>query len=277
MALVLRKSLISLGAVKFNRFITMSAQLRAEKALDELKNKNPYYEKYASKISTLQQSSPEEFLSRLEQVEKAVKPEPAPKPRDYSELLNPKPATATQSLTGETEKKLSDIMKVELLDGKSIDEIKHIWLEYHKQKDTLVATIPTNIFETQMSRGKSYPIFIFPLPRSEGFEFFLAQFAQNTVHFTPLLCYQVHKENAPECLNMVHYTEFADQGIILMRGEFDKNVINSQEAQCLINQLQLYYSQDNASKLQLLEKFTKDPANFKHMDVIKEMENITLQ
>lgn len=76
---------------------------------------------------------------------------------------------------------------------------------------------------------------------------------------------------------MVHYTEFADQGIILMRGEFDKNVINAQEAQCLINQLQLYYSQDNASKLQLLEKFTKDPANFKHMDVIKEMENITLQ
>lgn len=189
----------------------MSAQLRAEKALDELKNKNPYYEKYASKISTLQQSSPEEFLSRLEQVEKAAKPEPAPKPRyfatasfinwivkiiipfwrDYSELLNPKPATATQSLTGETEKKLSDIMKVELLDGKSIDEIKHIWLEYHKQKDALVATIPTKIFKTQMTRGKSYPIFIFPLPRSEGFEFFLAQFAQNTVHFTPLLCYQV--------------------------------------------------------------------------------------
>ncbi|KAG4067116.1 hypothetical protein HA402_000107 [Bradysia odoriphaga] len=277
MALVLRKSLTSLNPVKFNRFIAMSAQLRAEKALEELKNKNPYYEKYASKISTLQQSAPEEFLSRVDQIEKAAaKPKPVAKPRDYSELLNPKPATAAQSLTGETEKKLSDIMKVELLDGKSIDEIKHIWLEYHKQKEVLVATIPTNVFETQMKRGKSYPIFIFPLPRSEGFEFFLAQFAQNTVHFTPLLCYQVHKENAPECLNMVHYIEFADQGIILMRGEFDKNVINPQEAQCLINQLQLYYSQDNASKLQLLEKFTKDPANFEHMDVIKELENITL-
>lgn len=75
---------------------------------------------------------------------------------------------------------------------------------------------------------------------------------------------------------MVHYTEFSDQGIVLMRGEFDTKVINPQEAQCLINQLQLYYSQDNASKLQLLEKFTKDPASFSHTDVIKELENITL-
>lgn len=33
---------------------------------------------------------------------------------------------------------------------------------------------------------------------------------------------QVHKENAPECLTIVHYTELADKGLILMRGEFDK-------------------------------------------------------
>lgn len=78
-------------------------------------------------------------------------------------------------------------------------------------------------------------------------------------------------------MNIVHYTEYSDQGIVLMRGEFDNKVISAQEAQCLINQLQLYYSQDNSSKLQLLEKFTKEPANFKHTDVIKELENITLQ
>lgn len=60
----------------------MSAQLRAEKALEELKNKNPYYEKYASKISTLQQSSPEEFLNRIDSVEKKIaKPKTESKPR----------------------------------------------------------------------------------------------------------------------------------------------------------------------------------------------------
>lgn len=59
----------------FTRKITMSAKLRAEEALEELKKKNPYYEKYASKIATLQQTSPEEFLNRIESVEK--KPNPA--------------------------------------------------------------------------------------------------------------------------------------------------------------------------------------------------------
>lgn len=62
-----------------------------------------------------------------------------------------------------------------------------------------------------------------------------------------------------------------------MRGEYDTNVINAQEAQCLVNQLQLYYCQNNASKLELLEKFTHQPENFKHMDVIKELENLSIK
>lgn len=33
---------------------------------------------------------------------------------------------------------------------------------------------------------------------------------------------QVHKENAPECLTAVHYTELHDKGVILMRGDYDK-------------------------------------------------------
>lgn len=89
---------------------------------------------------------------------------------------------------------------------------------------------------------------------------------------------QVHKENAPECLNIVHYTEFSEKfGIVLMRGEYDTNVINAQEAQCLVNQLQLYYSQNNQSKLDLLKKFTHQPDSFKHMDIINELENLTIK
>lgn len=89
---------------------------------------------------------------------------------------------------------------------------------------------------------------------------------------------QVHKENAPECLNVVHYTEFSEKlGIVLMRGEYDSNVINGQEAQCLVNQLQLYYAQNNESKLHLLRQFTSHPDKFKHMDVIKELENLSIK
>lgn len=83
-------------------------------------------------------------------------------------------------------------MKMDLLHDKTADEIKSIWLEYHKQKkDVLVAAIPTDTYNLLTERSNQYPIFLLPLPRSEGYEFFVLQFAANSVHFTPLLCYQV--------------------------------------------------------------------------------------
>lgn len=61
-----------------------------------------------------------------------------------------------------------------------------------------------------------------------------------------------------------------------MRGEFDKNVLNVQEAQCLANQLQLYYGRNDPQKIKLLDQFTKKPDEFKHMDLIKEIENLNV-
>ncbi|XP_048507080.1 methionine--tRNA ligase, mitochondrial isoform X2 [Athalia rosae] len=50
----------------------MTSQTNMEKALDELKL-NPYFEKYAKKISKLQETSPEEFLSKIEAKEREAK------------------------------------------------------------------------------------------------------------------------------------------------------------------------------------------------------------
>lgn len=50
----------------------MMSRARLEKVTEELQ-KNPYYDKYASKIAKLQQTSPEEFLERVEQQEKVLK------------------------------------------------------------------------------------------------------------------------------------------------------------------------------------------------------------
>lgn len=83
MASCIRKNLIFLRSCYYQqnicRRITMSAKLRAEEALEELKKKNPYFEKYASKIATLQQTSPDEFLNRIESVEKNHSPPPSSK------------------------------------------------------------------------------------------------------------------------------------------------------------------------------------------------------
>ena len=90
-----------------------------------------------------------------------------------------------------------------------------------------------------------------PLPRKEGYEFVVVQFSGNEAHFTTLINFQAFHENAPECLNMIHYEELAETkgiksilkivkqqviflssffriDIVLMVGEFDKNVLVSE-------------------------------------------------
>ncbi|XP_002137103.2 ATP synthase mitochondrial F1 complex assembly factor 1 [Drosophila pseudoobscura] len=258
------------------RSIAMSRSLRStEEAVEKLKESNPYYWKYAEKIAKIQQTSAEEFLDRVERVVNPIK-DGQIQARSYSELLNPKQELAKQEAAELPHKKLSDIMKLELLADKSAEELSQIWIEYHKTKDVLAATLTKAQYETLMGRAKEHPIFLLPLPRSEGFEFFLLQFAANTVHFTPLLAYQVHHENAPECLTVVHYTEVQDKGVVLMRGEYDTKVLTAQEAQCLANELQMFYYKTDESKMKLLETFTKSPDEFKHTDLIKEVENIQL-
>lgn len=172
----------------------MSAAQRSQKVLEELREKNPYFEKYSGKIAQLQQTAPEEFMGRLDQA-KAEADKKAKKfggKRDYSELSRPKPAVASEPTERDkSTKQLSDILKVELFEDKTAEEIKHIWLEYHKNKVSVSAVMDVAQFEKIMARGREFPIFIFPLPRDQGYEFIMHQFHGNAVHFCPLLSYQV--------------------------------------------------------------------------------------
>lgn len=253
----------------------MTTSHRAEKALDDLKV-NPYFEKYAEKIAKLQQTSPEEFLQRIDNQVSKKEEKSKDLERQYTQLLNPKQGKEKQRDVDK--ESLDKYMKVELLKDKSTEEISEIWKQYHLQKDsTIAATIPKSDFVEMKRKLELYPTFLFPMPRTQGYEFIMCQSQENTIHFTPLLCFQVHKENAPECLTIKHYLEFMDdKNIVLMKGEYDKNVINSKEALYLANQVQLYYCQNYDSKNKLLETFTKKPDEFKHMDLIQEIENLAL-
>lgn len=59
-----------------------------------------------------------------------------------------------------------------------------------------------------------------------------------------------------------------------MRGEYDPKVLTGQEAQCLVNELQMFYYKNDPDKLELLDTFTNHPAKFKHMDLINVVESI---
>ena len=110
--------------------------------------------------------------------------------RDYSELFRAK--ESLDKVPETLKKRLEDIMKLDLVKDKTVEEIKLIWLEYHKNKDVIAATIDVAQYDLQMQRGAEFPVFIFPLPRTQGYEFIVSQFASNSIHFTTLLCYQVN-------------------------------------------------------------------------------------
>ncbi|XP_034828351.1 ATP synthase mitochondrial F1 complex assembly factor 1 [Maniola hyperantus] len=273
------KGLISASIKHSSIFRTiMTTSSKSEKALENLQ-KNPYFDKYAERIAALQKTSPEEFLRKVEEREKSKNAEKKKKfgsvdTKQFSSVLNPK-ETLTEDLTVQ-DKKLSDIFKVELVKDKDAAEVQIIWEVYHKNKEVISATIPKDLYSQIHQNMKQYPTFLFPLPRSEGYEYVMCQCYRHAVHFTPLLAYQVHQENAPECLTMVHYTEMSDKGIVLMRGDYDKNALTGKEAQCLANQFQMFYNGKDKNKSKLLETFTKTPDSFKHVDLITELENIQL-
>lgn len=109
--------------------------------------------------------------------------------RQFSSALNPKQALDENPSV--EDKKLNDIFKLELVDDKDADEIQVIWEEYYKNKEVISATIPKDLYNIIQQNMKKYPTFLFPLPRSEGYEFIMCQSFGNTVHFTPLLAFQV--------------------------------------------------------------------------------------
>ena len=167
---------------------------------------------------------------------------------------------------------------MDLIEDMNAEEITKIWTEYHKEKDCIAGVMTKEQFNKMFERGKKYSTFLLPLPRETGYEFIVSQFYGTEIHMTSLLWYQAHKENAPECLSMTHFTELSDtKGLVLMRGEFDTKSLNAQEAQCLANELQLYYSSNEPGRLELLRKFTEKPDEFKHMDLISQLETISLK
>jgi ATP synthase mitochondrial F1 complex assembly factor 1 len=89
------------------------------------------------------------------------------------------------------DKKLGDIFKIELVKDKSPAEIQSIWQDYHKDKEVISAIIQQEQYLALNKNMKNFPTFLFPLPRSQGYEFIMCQSYGKTVHFTPLLAYQV--------------------------------------------------------------------------------------
>lgn len=244
---------------------------------DELKN-NPYFAKYAEKLNALKQTDPEAYKKKIEELEKlhtiSSPPPPAPSQSEFAGEAKVESSSAGVTQTPES---LDKIMKLELLKEKNREEIEQIWCEYHQKNDCVFACLSAEEFESQKERAKRFPIFVYPLPRKEGFEIFLAQWQGNQCFMTPLSFYQQHQDNAPFVLTLTYYDELSsEKDIVLMNSQIDFNNLNVNDARLLALQVKLYYGINDAKKINLLTTFNERPNEFRYEDVIEELETLNI-
>ncbi|KAL6091232.1 hypothetical protein STEG23_027462 [Scotinomys teguina] len=214
---------------------------------------NPFYDRYRDKIQQLRRSDPAAFESRLEKRSEFRKqPVGHSKQSDFikcveqkirSSLEEPQPGDlllyqlqrVQDSLT------LSSIFNIEMVKDKTAEEIKQIWQQYFSAKDTVYAVIPKEKFDLIWNRAQS-------CPTTRG-------------------------DAAASQLILYHYPELKEEkGIVLMTAEMDSTFLTVAEAQCIANQVQLFYATDRKEIFGLVETFNFRPNEFKYMSVIAELE-----
>ncbi|XP_069336037.1 ATP synthase mitochondrial F1 complex assembly factor 1 isoform X2 [Eulemur rufifrons] len=221
---------------------------------------NPFYDRYRDKIQQLRRSDPAAFESRLEK-RSDFRKQPVGRSRqgDFIKCVEQKTdALGKQPMSrGFTkDKTLSSIFNIEMVKEKTAEEIKQ------EEK-----------FDLIWNRAQSCPTFLCALPRREGYEFFVGQWTGTELHFTALINIQTRGEAAASQLILYHYPEFKEEkGIVLMTAEMDSTFLNVAEAQCIANQVQLFYATDRKETYGLVETFNLRPNEFKYMSVIAELE-----
>ncbi|XP_056131640.1 ATP synthase mitochondrial F1 complex assembly factor 1 [Lampris incognitus] len=262
--------------------LLVPAQFRAFSVKKESDiEENPYYKRYQEKIQKFRSAKPQEFKTRLERRHEVTRePLGQSKQAEFVRLMEQemekrdKLAADGEAGGGFTrDKTLGSILNLDMIQDKTGQEIAELWMKYYSTKDTISAVIPTPVFDLMFSRARSCPTFLFALPQKEGYEFFLGQWAGYQLHFTSLINVQMQGENAPSQLILYHYTELQqDKDIVLMTAEMDPKFITVHQAQCLANQVQLFYGTQRQETFRLVETFNHHPAKFSHMAVIAELE-----
>ncbi|KAF3690502.1 ATP synthase mitochondrial F1 complex assembly factor 1 Precursor [Channa argus] len=268
----IRTLIPGLVPVQFRTF-----SVRKEPDLEE----NPYYSKYQDKIQKLRSAKPQEYKERLERRHEAKEEVLGhSKQAEFVRLMEQelekkdKMASGDEASASFTKNKtLNSILNLEMIRDKTGEEIAELWMKYYSTKDTISAVIPAQIYQVIISRCRSCPMFLYALPQKEGYEFFLGQWSGHELHFTSLINVQMLGENAPSQLILYHYPDLKEEkGVVLMTAEMDPKFITVHQAQCLANQVQLFYGTQRQETYQLVETFNHHPADFKHMSVIAELE-----
>lgn len=152
----------------------------------------------------------------------------------------------------------------------------------------MYATLARSEYDALAAPWRTYPVFIVPLPRDDGFEYFLLQIEADSsheevsLHFTPLALYHKYGPESPEVLSVSYFgpselPKSSAQNLVLVLGEFDKTMLGPHEARCLLNAVSVFYNSNDSTRLNLVRKFNESPGDFDHNDLIREINCLSLQ
>jgi len=258
---------------KCRSFTTTASCCTAEE--DETLKSNPFFTKYEEKINKLKDSGvyePPKDHYHKQMLKEA---------REWNQSIQNLEKKLTEKKKEENKiaglklpSRLDALMRTDLLADLPTDDVTKLWSKYWSERDTISAVITKDVYDAMAPRMAEFPIFLYPLPRQQGYEFYMSQFTSQHCFFTSLLNYQVNGEEAPWQVCFKMYTELVEShGVVLMACEFDGNALNLMEVQFIAQMQQLFYANPTESRLQLLTNFNHFPDSFKYMDVVKELEN----
>lgn len=235
---------------------------------------NPFYEKYKNKIAKAKKDgtyeAPNKYSRVLHRESQSWKKNIENLEKRFTEKRKDEGRISGLKLPAN----LDSLIKMELFVDKSADEISKLWTDYWSAKETVCAVVTNNVFATMEPRIKECPMFLYPLPREQGYEFYIAQFNEFHCFCTSLINYQVHGEDAPWEVCFKFYPELKDsKGIVLMTSEFDASKLSILEVQYLAQLQQLFYANPTEERYELMRTFNHFPDKFKYMDVVKEIES----
>eukprot|EP00039_Didymoeca_costata_P028309 m.20624 g.20624 ORF g.20624 m.20624 type:complete len:282 (+) comp6903_c0_seq1:20-865(+) len=249
-------------------FVNNNKSTDNEIDLDNFKN-NPYFDKYKQKLERAKKEGVK--IQTPKKKSRLVTTPSSTKNKTRGAQARPSEPKGNPGI-----KSLDDIVNLDLIKELPTEAIEELWKERHREIDCVGACIPVDVYNDLKLKAKECPMFIYPVPREEGIEFFLSQWFGHQCAFTSLLEYKVHQSEARPYLLLNHYTELAEsKGIVLMNGDVDDK-INVADAQMLSYQLQLFYL-GGKENYQLVKDFNLNPQEFDYRKAVDRLDRMQMK
>jgi hypothetical protein len=158
---------------------------------------------------------------------------------------------------------LKDILKTELLQDRTRDDIQHLWTHYHADKPHVLGLVRNGLEGQKLARrAQESPFFLQPVFRDDGYFMLVSQFQSDAHCFLMayLEDYKLDPARATPLLTVSVFNDYADSlDLSLVRCDVVNTQISMREAELVVmSTLQAYTSKDKS----LVYTFNHHSADF---------------